>query len=350
MRILIVGGTGYIGPHVVGRLVALGHEVAVYHRGKTGADLPAGVVRFLGDRAEIEGRRPEIERLAPEVVLDMRPITGLQVEALVRTVRGVARRLVVLSSGDVYRAYGIFLRTEPGPPEPTPIAEDAALRTALFPYRGPTPRPEGDPSRWVDDYDKIPVERSAMADPALPGTVLRLPMVYGPGDDLHRLHLYLKRMDDGRPAILVDEAQAGWRCTRGYVGDVARAIAAATVDPRASGRVYNVGEADALSEAEWVRAIGRACGWSGRVIPVPRGLMPGPMMDPDYSQDLVTDTSRIRDELGFRESSPRDEAIAAGVAWERANPPAMIDAGAFDYEAEDVALAAVDRGESGRPG
>ena len=40
---------------------------------------------------------------------------------------------------------------------------------------------------WVDDaYDKIPVERAVLGNPALPGIVLRLPMVYGPGDRLHR--------------------------------------------------------------------------------------------------------------------------------------------------------------------
>jgi nucleoside-diphosphate-sugar epimerase len=47
-----------------------------------------------------------------------------------------------------------------------------------------------------------------MGTAGLPGTVLRLPTVYGPGDYQHRLFEYLKRMDDGRPAILLGEGVA----------------------------------------------------------------------------------------------------------------------------------------------
>ena len=62
---------------------------------------------------------------------------------------------------------------------------------------------------WLDEeYDKIPVEREILGDPDLPGTVLRLPMVYGPGDPLHRFFPTLKRMDDRRPAILFEEKLA----------------------------------------------------------------------------------------------------------------------------------------------
>ena len=92
---------------------------------------------------------------------------------------------------------------------------------------------------WLDqEYDKIPVERALLADKALPATVLRLPMVYGPGDKLHRFFPLLKRMDDGRSAILMAEDLAAWRGTKGYVNDVAAAIAAATASDRAAGRIY----------------------------------------------------------------------------------------------------------------
>ncbi|HCJ33637.1 MAG TPA: NAD-dependent dehydratase, partial [Ktedonobacter sp.] len=53
-----------------------------------------------------------------------------------------------------------------------------------------------------------------MSDPMLPGTILRLPMMYGPRDKQHRLFEYLKRMDDQRLAIILGEAYARWRWPR----------------------------------------------------------------------------------------------------------------------------------------
>jgi hypothetical protein len=158
------------------------------------------------------------------------------------------------------------------------------------------------------------VERAVLGEPSLPGTVLRLPMVHGPGDYQHRLYPYLKRVDDGRPAVLLDEAMAGWRCTRGYVGDVAAAIALAATDPRAAGRVYYVGEAAALTEAEWVRAVGEAAGWTGEVVPVPRALFRDEVRD-SFSQALPKGDGRLH-VLLFVEG-----AELKGLRWERLCAP-----------------------------
>ena len=58
-------------------------------------------------------------------------MTEGQARTLMKAVRGIAGRVVALSSGDVYRAYGLLHGTEVGPPQPVPIAEDAPLRQRL---------------------------------------------------------------------------------------------------------------------------------------------------------------------------------------------------------------------------
>jgi nucleoside-diphosphate-sugar epimerase len=330
MRILILGGTGFIGSRVVALLTGGGHTVAVFHRGQTRPELPPGVEHITGDRDRLPEHAAELRRFAPEVVVHNIAYVADHARQLVEVFRGVAARVVVISSGDVYRSYGIFHGTESGPPEPVPAAEDAPLRKALYPYRALARGPDD----WIYSYDKVPVEQEARRDPSLPATILRLPMVYGPGDPQHRLAGYLRRMADGRPAIPLDRTLAAWRCTRGFVEGVAVAVALAATDPRAAGSTYNVGEPDALTEADWVRAVGAAAGWSGRVVPVPRGPLPVPA---DFGQHLVTDTTRMRSELGYVEARPMAEALKETVSWELANlaglPP-------IDYAAEDAALAA----------
>jgi nucleoside-diphosphate-sugar epimerase len=236
----------------------------------------------------------------------------------------------------VYRAYGCLLGLEEGPPATAPFDEDSPLRTALYPYRDGCK----EPSDLAFNYEKILVEHAVMSDAQLPGTILRLPAVYGPGDHSHRMSEYLKRVDDGRRVILFGQAHAQWRWTRGYVENVADAIALVVADDRAAGRIYNVGEPVALGEAEWARAIGKAAGWQGEVVVMPDEELPAHLRAPyHYEHHLECDTSRIRAELEYAERIAQSDAIAATVAWERANPPDRIDAERFDYAAEDAALA-----------
>jgi nucleoside-diphosphate-sugar epimerase len=256
--------------------------------------------------------------------------------SVICTFVGIARRAVALSSQDVYRAYGRLIGIERGPIEPVPIGEDAPLRTRLFPYRDRAKGSDQPPYH----YEKILAERLYMGEPELPGTILRLPMVYGPRDPQHRPFEYLKRMDDGRPAILLAEGMAEWRWTKGYVENVAQAVALAVTCDRAAGRIYNVGERETLSEADWVRAIGRAAGWEGEVVVVPRtGAPEGLVPEVDTDQHLIVDTARIRQELGYAEEVSHEEGLRRAVAWERGHPPEKIDPAAFNYRGEDELLA-----------
>lgn len=339
MKILLLGGTGFIGPHVARLLTQQGHETAVFSRGVSKAELPESSERISGVRANLSDYRDAFHRFAPDVVVDFILSSQRQARASMDCFRGIAKRIVALSSGDVYRACGILHGIEPGPLQQTPLTEHSELRTSSGVYSPETLEGVRAFYPWVDDeYDKIPVERVIMSDPELPGTVLRLPMVYGPGDPAHRLFPYLKRMDDNRPAILLQEDAAGWRGPRGYVENVAAAIGQAAVSPAAAGRIYNVAEPVAHTELEWVRTIGSATCWLGSVIPVPIGLTPAHLRIPhNTAQHWDMSSQRIRDELGFRESVDLTAALERTIVWERAHPPEF-DRKLFDYAAEDEAI------------
>ena len=337
MRVVVIGGTNFIGPYVVATLHRLGHEITVYHRGHHEPELPTGVRHLHSLLAGIPVLHfpPEIIDPAPDVVLHMFPVGEDDARAAMARFAGVARRMVALSSGDVYRAYGRLLGTEPGPAEPIPLDENAPLREALYPYR----HTAAGPADWTFHYEKILAERAAMSHPLLQGTVLRLPAVYGPGDPYRRLRPYIKRMDDRRPAILLESAQAEWRWTHGYVENVAQAIVLAVVDDRAAGNIYNVGEAETPTVADRVRRVGELAGWTGAVVPLESDRLP-PHLRAAYQphQDLVMETSRLRDGLGFVEVRSTDEGLRRTIEWERANPLPSGDPGAAEYAAEDAAL------------
>jgi nucleoside-diphosphate-sugar epimerase len=332
MKVLIVGGTGFIGPHVAQELRRRGHSVAVFHRGKSKMDLP--VDHILGDWRDLKTLRPRAD-----VVIDMILSSGRQAQELMDAFRGIAGRIVAISSCDVYRACGVLHRTEEGPLQPVPLAEESALRTKAA-YPGEQMEKLRALVPWLDDeYDKIPAEQIVMSDPEIAGTVLRLPMVHGPGDFAHRMHGVLKRIDDGRRTIIFEVSWAAWRAPRGYVENVAAAIALAAVDNRAAGRIYNVAETPAFSELEWARKIAAATNWTGDFLVLPRERMPQHLVFPgNAAQHWEVDSSRIRNELGYREPVAIDEGIRRTIEWERANQPGEVSFHPFDYASEDAVI------------
>ncbi len=335
MRILLIGGNGFIGRFVVDALKPQGHELCVFHRGTVG--VPAGVQAIRGQRDQLKASAEDLKKFSPDVVVDFVISAGWQAEELMNIFRGVSQRVVMLSSIDVYRAVGISQETESGPVQELPLTEESDLRRRLHPYTAEGLQMMRKIFPWVtDDYDKIPAEGVVMQDRELRGTVLRLPMVYGPGDRLHRFHPVVKRIADGRRRLLFAETLAAWESPRGYVENVAAAIVLAATDERAAGRTYNVCEEPSFSELEWARKIAAEMRWGGEFVVLPVERTPQHLLRPgNAAQHWTASSARIRSELEYREPVAIEEAIRRTIAWELENPPeALVQ---FDYAAEDAA-------------
>src|SRR5579862_5768184 len=110
MRFLLIGGNGFIGRFVAARLIQQHHAVMVFHRGTTPA--PDGAEELHGDRNQLTASGPELKRFAPDVVIDLTISSAPQAEEVMRIFRRATKRVVMLSSMDVYRAVGISHGTE----------------------------------------------------------------------------------------------------------------------------------------------------------------------------------------------------------------------------------------------
>lgn len=339
-RILVIGGNGFIGSYLVQQLRDAGHELAVLQRSADAGPRSAEVLKIRGDRNRLSECRMLIQRFSPDVIIDLLLSSGEQARQLIDEAREIARRVVAISSMDVYRAWGVVHGSEPGALEPLPLTEDSPLRTVRQLYPPETVKMLQSTFTWLDDhYDKIAVEQAIMNSSVVSGTVIRLPMVYGPGDRLHRFFPLLKRFADGRPAILLSEDLAAWRGPRGYVENIANAIALAATSDQAAGRVYNVCQEPTLSELAWQKRIAKQVRWNGRFVVLPRERTPKHLLQPgNPAQHVVASSERIRAELGYKEPVGIDEAINRTVAWEQKNQPSIINSQQFDYDAEDAAL------------
>lgn len=309
MRILVLGGTGFIGRSTIGKLV--GHDIMVVHRGNSCLS-HGGIGHIHCETEDLLAQRDIFHQWKPDVALDFLSRNGPGASRTIQALAGLSTRVVLTSSISVYRSFGVMIGSEAGAIDNSPMDEEAPLRQVLYPYRRTSEsRIKG--KEWLEDYDKIPAERAFLSQRELPINIIRLPMVYGPGDPDRRVDSYVEQMVSRRDIVL-QETASGWRNSRAYVENIAEAIIR-IVHAGPPGRIYNIAEEADFTETMWIRKIGEQVGWDGEIRIVPDGGVAGrPRIEElpettNFAQHLRMDTSRIREDLGFRESVQIAEAL-----------------------------------------
>ena len=161
MRILVIGGNGFIGSPLVSELLGSGHEVAVFHRCSDVGLADSGVVQIQGDRNRFSDYVGQLRRFSPDVIVDLLLSSGEQARQLVETAHQIAPRVIAISSMDVYRGWGVMLEVEAGPLDPLPITEDSPLRTTRNLYPQENLKMLQNTFSWLEEhYDKIAVEEA----------------------------------------------------------------------------------------------------------------------------------------------------------------------------------------------
>ncbi len=335
MRILVLGGTRFIGLALVEELLGAGHEVAIVHRGEhEPPDLPPTVEHIHTARRDLAGRREEIARFSPDAAVDLAAMTAADAEAALAAL-DPAVKLVAVSTIESYRVFdSIWAGTIT---DAVPLAEDAPLR------EGPYPAPEQAVSPgWdyeADAYDKLAVERLYMERGA---TVCRLPLVYGPRDYKRREDFVLARVRAGRARIPVGPGT--FLTSRGYAPELARGLRLAA-ERGPEGSVLNLAESASPTVGLWAQEILRvaraagAPGASAELVRVPEDLLPPDMgLTGEIPQPWLVDASKAARELGWVHADWR-ECTERSVHWHLEHPPAAEET-TVDFSADDAALAA----------
>jgi nucleoside-diphosphate-sugar epimerase len=322
MRILILGGTLFIGRRIALELLARGDDVMVVHRGQTEPAELSGCAHVHAARDALAGVADQLRVFRPDAVIDTRAMTRAHADAVLPHLPDA--HLVLLSSIDVYRAYELLLAGRGG--EPVPLTETSPVRSARYPLRDLLPG-------LGEHYDKLDVEPLYLARG---GCVLRLSLIYGEHDGQRREEFMLRRVRAGRRRIPFGAGTS--LDTRCYVGDVASAVLAALDQPGvAAGEVFNVGDLATGTARDWALAILAAAGSEASLVTVPEDLVPPDLEGTrSIAQHFLVDSRKAATLLGWRPSDPA-ETIPLSVRWHLEHPPADADE---DFSPDDRALAA----------
>ena len=306
MKILIIGGTGFIGEHLV-RELKHDHEIFLFHRGHS-KDKIVGTQSIIAHRRELPKFRKNFEEIQPDLVIDLIPYFAQDAWDVLRSFRQICSKVIVISSGDVYRAYEIF-KDNLQEIISGALSEESELRSKLFPYRGSQPD-----NYLFQHYDKILVENIMLQQKEFDYTILRLGALYGEYDRQRKLKEHLEPMLNGKSKIQIPKEKAHWRWTRAYVGNVVKGIKLVLEkETESKNQIYNLGYTKALSQLELLQKLKTLTHWTGSIELLDEASEEGF----NYKQHLILDSFKIRRDLGFVENYTLAESLGNTINFEK---------------------------------
>jgi 2'-hydroxyisoflavone reductase len=183
MRLLVLGGTGFIGPHQVRYALARGHRVTIFNRGRQQEPWPAPVEQLLGDR---DGDLKALEGRDWDACIDNPTSLPIRVRDAARVLNGHVGQYVFISTISVYAA------------NDRPNDETAPLAV----YKGADPMAETTMSLSADRQLYGPLkaqcEKEAQAQYGEAATtIIRASLIVGPGDETDRFTYWPARLARG---------------------------------------------------------------------------------------------------------------------------------------------------------
>lgn len=207
MRILIMGGTRFIGVYLTKVLVEAGHEVVLFNRGNKPAPVE-GVKQIHGDRKDPAQLKEKLANVSFDAVFDNNGRELSDTQPLVEIFNGKVQHFVYVSSAGVY------------------------LKSDLMPHKegdqvDPNSRHKG--KHHTEDY---------LVKSGIPWTSIRPVYIYGPQNYNPLEAWFFDRILRNRPLPIPGN---GLHITQlGHVADLAKAMAAVLGNSKAVGEIYNI--------------------------------------------------------------------------------------------------------------
>jgi nucleoside-diphosphate-sugar epimerase len=303
-RVLVIGGTLFIGRALVDQLLERGDEVVIMHRGD-GTPFGNRVREMRCDRNDVAAVRAALAGSRFDVVYDnvydwQRGTTAEQVTAAAEAVTDGLRRYVFTSSIAVYPPGGEYdedARLVASGSSNLYAAQKAASERALF---------------ELQRRNRIPV------------STLRPAFIYGPHNAFDREAFFWDRLLAGRPIVVPEDGLRTMQWV--HVRDVARAAVLAANQDVAVGHAYNLASYPAITQLDFVRLLARIAGSPANVVQVPREhieQLGGQLFAPPLYFGIFLDippitvrVDRVRSELGL-ELTPLEEGLRETYQWYR---------------------------------
>jgi nucleoside-diphosphate-sugar epimerase len=303
MKILVMGGTRFVGKPLVARLQAQGHALTLFTRGKNA--VPAGVEHLCGDRSSVDGLSA-LQGRSFDVIIDSSGRKQEDSSRVVAITGAPSHRFVYVSSAGVYADSEQWPLDESSPTDPQSRHAGKADTEAWLRHEG------------------------------IAFTSFRPTYIYGPGNYNPVERWFFDRIVHNRPIPLPGDGSTITQL--GHVEDLAEAMARCIEVDAAANRIYNCSGKQGITFKGLIRAAAVACDRDPDSLEL-RSFNPSDL-DPKARKafplrlnHFLTDITRVERELAWQPSFD----LAKGLADSYTNDYALNPTAAPDFSA-DVAL------------
>ena len=278
MKILVMGGTRFVGKPLVQTLLAQGHDISLFTRGRQAA--PEGVTHVKGDRNN-DADLAQLQGQSFDVIVDSSGRTLQDSEAVLAVTGAPAHRFLYVSSAGVYAGSDLW-----------PLDEEAAVDPASR-HAG-----KAETEAWL-------------LKQGIPFTSFRPTYIVGPGNYNPVERWFFERVCNDLPVPMPGDGSTITQL--GHVDDLADAMVRSLAVDAAANRIYNCSSRKGITFAGVVKAAALACGKDPASVDIrpfdPSGLDPKARKAfPLRLSHFLTDVSRAERELAW---TPQFDAISA---------------------------------------
>ncbi|MEU8683916.1 NAD-dependent epimerase/dehydratase family protein [Streptomyces sp. NPDC048611] len=320
MRILVLGGTLFVGRAIVEDALRTGAEVTLFGRGRTGAGLFPGVPRLIGDRET--GDYGALRDGRWDAVVDVSGYVPRHVGQAMDALGDRAGRYLFVSSHAVYQQMGVGPGSTEDTPRRPPVRHTEELREDTY---GPL---------------KVACEDDVVARYGARATLVRPGRVAGPHDVQGAFTYWVRRAarggrvalpaDPGQPVQVIDSR------------DLARLVVQLLVDAR-PGAFHAVGPDEPTTLGGLIETCARVAGTEAEIVPVPPEGRPPvfPLVRTERTEWPTQQRSRARARAAGLPATPLEVTAADVLAWDRGCGEPPLEAG-YSPEEERALLARYD--------
>jgi nucleoside-diphosphate-sugar epimerase len=298
VRLLILGGTSFVGRAIVEAARRDGHDVTLFNRGRTGHGLFPDLPRLVGDRDGGDYR--SLAGTSWDAVADVSAYVPRHVREAADALGDRAGRYLLISTGSVFQPAADGIERQ---------APEYSTEEVTGSTYGPL---------------KVACEDTVVARYGERATIVRPGVVAGPHDPTDRFTYWVRRAARGGRVAVPAPPDAPFQVVDS--GDLATLVITLLATGR-SGAFDAVGPAEPVTIAEMIHICARAAGTEVEVVPVPAEAASLPLALGDPSDHWLFRLSPAAARAAGLPSTPLADTAAAVLAWDRDRGEPPLSAG-----------------------